>query len=144
MFALGLVTQINYSVIIHHAYNIHRSVVILETITGNTHDIKIVSSQLIHDPVVQCWCREIIGNLPKAWSARTFRDKVSEKLRSEGIVIQACKIGLSTATYFLHELGMELVTPKKGIYKNGHERPDTVIARKEYTANLNVFKVSEV
>ncbi len=42
---------------------------------------------LIHDSVVQRWCREIIGDLPKAWSAKTFRDKISEKLRSEGIVM---------------------------------------------------------
>ena len=39
---------------------------------------------------------------------------------------------------------MELVTPQKGIYKDGHERPDTVIARKEYTAKLSVFKDREV
>jgi hypothetical protein len=58
--------------------------------------------------------------------------------------MQACEIGRSTATYFLHELGMELVTPKKGIYKDGHERPDTVIARKEYTAKLNAYKDREV
>ncbi len=47
--------------------------------------------------------------------------------------MEGCKIGRSTATYYLHELGMELVCPKKGIYKNGHERPDTVLARKLYT-----------
>ena len=46
MFALGLVTWINYSVIIHHVYTVHHSVGILETITGNTHDIKIVSSHV--------------------------------------------------------------------------------------------------
>jgi hypothetical protein len=39
---------------------------------------------------------------------------------------------------------MELVNPKKGIYKDGHERPDTVILRKEYTAKLSAFKDREV
>ncbi len=34
-------------------YNIHLSVVILETITGNTHDIKIVSSQTPNLDIVQ-------------------------------------------------------------------------------------------
>ena len=47
-------------------------------------------------------------------------------------------------TPFPDELGMELVTPKNGIYKDGHERPDTVLARKEYTAKLNQFKDREV
>ncbi len=99
-------------------------------------------TSLTHDPVVQCWCREIIGDLPKAWSARTFRDKVSEKFLSGGIGARI--IGRCTATYFLHELGMELFSPKKKIYKDGHERPDTVVARKEYIAKLNVFKDREI
>jgi hypothetical protein len=43
--------------------------------------------------------------------------------------VEGCKIGRSTATYYLHEQGMELVCPKKGIYKDGHERPDAVQAR---------------
>jgi hypothetical protein len=33
----------------------------------------------IHDPVVKRWCAEIISEIPHAWSARTFRDKVSNK-----------------------------------------------------------------
>ena len=35
MFALGLVTYINYLVIIHNVYTVHRSVDILDTVTGN-------------------------------------------------------------------------------------------------------------
>jgi hypothetical protein len=85
---------------------------------------------LIHDPVVKRWCAEIvISAMPNAWSARTFRDKVSNTLFTEGLIVEGCKIGRSTATYYLDELGMELVCPKKGIYKDGHERPDTVQAR---------------
>jgi hypothetical protein len=47
--------------------------------------------------------------------------------------------------YYLHDLfvGMELVCPKKGIYKDGHERPDTVQARKVYTERLSTFKGRE-
>jgi len=98
---------------------------------------------LIHDPVVKRWCAEIISAMPNAWSARTFRDKVSMKLFTEGLIVEGCKIGRSTATYYLHELGMELVCPKKGIYKDGHERPDTVLARKLYTERLNTYKDRE-
>ncbi len=98
---------------------------------------------LIHDPVVKRWCAEVISAMPNAWSARTFRDKVSIKLFTEGLIVEGCKIGRSTATYYLHELGMELVCPKKGIYKDGHERPDTVEARKLYTARLNKYKDRE-
>ncbi len=53
------------------------------------------------------------------------------------------KIGRSTATYFLRELGMVLVRPKKGIYKDGHERPDTVVKRRHYTSVLDELKKRE-
>jgi hypothetical protein len=38
---------------------------------------------------------------------------------------------------------MVLVHPKKGIYKDGHERSDTVAYRKLYIAELNTFKSRE-
>jgi hypothetical protein len=38
---------------------------------------------------------------------------------------------------------MVLVHPKKGIYKDGHERADTVAYRKIYTSVLNEFKDRE-
>jgi hypothetical protein len=38
---------------------------------------------------------------------------------------------------------MVLVHPKKGIYKDGHERVDTVAYRKKYTYVLNAFKDRE-
>jgi hypothetical protein len=50
------------------------------------------------------------------------------------------KIGRCTATYYLRQLGMVLVHPKKGIYKDGHERADTVAYRKMCTSVLNEFK----
>ncbi len=97
----------------------------------------------IYDPVVQAWCREIIADFPNYFSARTFRDKISLKLGSNGYIRSNCKIGRSVATFYLHVLGMKLACPKKGIYKDGHERADTVEARKAYTAILNSFKDRE-
>ena len=38
---------------------------------------------------------------------------------------------------------MVLVHPKKGIYKDGHERADTVEYRKKYTCALKNFKQRE-
>jgi hypothetical protein len=35
---------------------------------------------------------------------------------------------------------MELVCPKKGVYKDGRERPDTVLARQTYTLKLHEFQ----
>jgi hypothetical protein len=73
---------------------------------------------LVHDPVVKRLCTDIIWNLSKSWSARAFRDKVSQKLHIEGILVEGTTIGRNTTTYFLHQLGMELVCPKKGVYKD--------------------------
>jgi hypothetical protein len=39
---------------------------------------------------------------------------------------------------------MVLVHPQKGIYKDGHERPDTVAYRKFFITELKTFKSREV
>jgi hypothetical protein len=44
---------------------------------------------------------------------------------------------------FLRQLGVVLTKPKKGIYKDGHERTDTVQNRKMYTAMINELKHRE-
>jgi hypothetical protein len=104
---------------------------------------KCKGNSLIHNPNVKRYCLEIIGELGKTWSARTFRDKISAKLYSLGYLHDNKKIGRSTATYFLRQLGMVLIKPKKGIYKDGHERADTVQNRIIYTAMMNEFKHRE-
>jgi hypothetical protein len=48
-------------------------------------------------------------------------------------------IGRETTTYWLHILGYTLACPKKGVYKDGHERPDVVEYRKAYTSILHSF-----
>jgi hypothetical protein len=90
----------------------------------------------IRDPLVRLWCYELIGRLGKVWSARTFRDEISIKLYAEGILKEGAKIGRDVASYYLRELGMCLVCPKKGIYKDGREHEDTVIHRKIYASVL--------
>ncbi len=77
---------------------------------------------------------------PGYFSARTFRDKISVKLSNNGYIKYNSQIGRSIATFYLHQLGLHLAHPQKGIYKDGHERPDTVAARKVYTTILNSFK----
>jgi hypothetical protein len=100
----------------------------------------------IHDPDVQRWAKVVIQSIGKggrSWSARTFRDKMSVRLQAAGLVTPGKKIGRSTTTYYLHILGLHLACPKKGIYKDGHERVDTVAARKVYTAKLRSFRDRE-
>ncbi len=66
------------------------------------------------------------------------------KLYESGFLKAGTKIGRTTATYYLRTIGMVLVHPKKGIYKDGHERPDTIFFyRKKYTAVLKVFQLRE-
>ncbi len=93
-----------------------------------------------HDPIVRhYYCFDISGHLGQTWSARTFRDKISNKLYDTGYLKEGSKIGRCTAIYYLRQLGMVSVHPKKGIYKDGHERADTVAYRKTYTIVLNKF-----
>jgi hypothetical protein len=99
---------------------------------------------IIHDTGVQNLCRETIAqDLPLAWSARQFREKISCVLCTFGYIADGSMIGRDTATYWLHILGYTLACPKKGIYKDGHERRDVVVYRKEYTATLLSYKNRE-
>lgn len=42
------------------------------------------------------------------------------------------KVSIETARKWLHKLGFEVLTPKKGIFIDGHEHPDVVTHRKEF------------
>jgi hypothetical protein len=73
-----------------------------------------------------------------------FQGQGIQVLYANGYLKEGSKIGRSTATYYLRQLGiMVLVHPKKGIYKDGHERADTVAYRKIYTSVLNELKHRE-
>ena len=92
----------------------------------------------IHDAEFRATCRSVIAGLEtdlhsKEWSARDFRLALIKRLTEDG-TLSANGRGISTATvcFYLRYLGMVLVEPKKGIYKDGHERPDVVEYRKEY------------
>ncbi len=67
---------------------------------------KCKGTSLIHDPQVRHFCFDIIARLGPTWSARMFRDKISAKLYSVGMLKEGRKIGRSTATFYLRELGM--------------------------------------
>ncbi len=45
-------------------------------------------------------------------------------------------VSLSTAVRWLHHLGFEVLTPKKGVFVDGHERPDVVAHRNEFLRKL--------
>jgi hypothetical protein len=78
----------------------------------------------------------VIGGLPKVakrWSAKLFQKKISAELKKRGLLSLGKKaIGNTTTCEWLRQLGMELVDEKKGIYKDGHERPDVIAARIAY------------
>ena len=46
------------------------------------------------------------------------------------------KIGLETARKWLHHLGFEVLTAKKGIFIDGHERDDVVESRKLFLRKM--------
>ena len=45
------------------------------------------------------------------------------------------KVGLETARLWLHHLGFEVLTARKGIFIDGHERPDVIETRKLFLRN---------
>ena len=46
------------------------------------------------------------------------------------------KIGLETARLWLHHLGFEVLTVRKGIFIDGHERPDVIESRKLFLRKM--------
>lgn len=46
------------------------------------------------------------------------------------------RIGLETARKWLHVLGFEFITPKKGSFVDGHEREDVVVYRKKFLRKM--------
>ena len=46
------------------------------------------------------------------------------------------KISVETARKWMHELGFEVVTKKKGTFVNGHERDDVVEYRKKFLRRM--------
>ena len=45
-------------------------------------------------------------------------------------------VSLSTLLRWLYQLGFEVLTPKKGVSIDGHERPDVVAHRKKFLRKL--------
>jgi len=46
------------------------------------------------------------------------------------------KVSVETARTWLHHLGFEVLTPKKGIFIDGHERPDVVASRETFLRKM--------
>jgi hypothetical protein len=78
----------------------------------------------IFDVAFQGRCRRVITALEKLheskeWSARDFRSALMKDMREDGTLAQDKGISTKTVCFFLRYLDMELVEPKKGIYKDG-------------------------
>jgi len=46
------------------------------------------------------------------------------------------KISVETAWKWLHKMGFEVLQARKGIFNNGHERPDVVASHKEFLRRM--------
>ena len=89
---------------------------------------------LIYDEDIKKLCRDVIkSTLETRFSAKQFQEAVSKELCGRGLLRKGrTKIGNSTATFWLSQLGMVLINEKIGIYKDGHERKDVVEFRERY------------
>lgn len=89
------------------------------------------------------------GGVPsELWqfSVKDFRRYVNTTYASQLKVLKrtghrtektAGKIGWETARRWLHELGFEVKTSRSGLYVDGHEREDVVMARNEYVSKMS-------
>ena len=77
----------------------------------------------IFDEGFQAKCRAVIADLPSEWSARDFRQNLLDKLHTDGTLPATHGISGETISFHLRFLGMELIKPAKGIYKDGESQP---------------------
>ena len=88
-------------------------------------------------------CRKGQANM----TVKDFMDYLNETLlpsmaEDEALPKTVC---MTTARKFLHELGFERTdTTRKGVYRDGHERPDVVESRKHYIARLHDLEKAQV
>ena len=94
------------------------------------------SESLIDDPDVR---RELLiilrGQRPELIEARSFVRWISEQLHcvEDLALLQPVQISERTARRWLHLLGFRMSQRKQGTYIDGHERPDVVSYRAEYS-----------
>jgi len=93
-------------------------------------------SSLIYDEDVQQLCRRAIQALPARWTAAGFRTAVSTQLARKGYTKPGAKISRKSTSFWLAQLGCVRVSEKKGLYKDGHERPDVVEYRERYVTEF--------
>ena len=46
------------------------------------------------------------------------------------------KVSVETSRKWPHEMGFEVLSPKKGIFIDGHEQPDVVASREEFLRKM--------
>jgi len=70
---------------------------------------------------------------------------VNEHLLANETLEPGCprKISVETARHWLHELGFEVLTAKKGCFVDGHEREDVVKSRSEFLKMIGLGFLNE-
>lgn len=97
----------------------------------------IKATSLIYDEDVASHCRRYLkSQVNDAITGNSFANWVKDKLHVEAQLPNPISICERTAIRWLHHLGMDYLKYAKGLYIDGHERPDVVLYRDAFLQRM--------
>lgn len=97
----------------------------------------IKSKSLIYEEDIAGHCRRFLkAQISDSLTARSFANWVIDKLHLVADLPRQLSISESTAIRWMHHLGMDYIRYSKGLYIDGHERPDVIAYRDAFLERM--------
>jgi hypothetical protein len=97
----------------------------------------IKSKSLIYEEDIAGHCRRFLkAQISDSLTARSFANWVNDKLHLVADLPRQLSISESTAIRWMHHLGMDYIRYSKGLYIDGHERPDVIAYRDAFLERM--------
>ena len=97
----------------------------------------IKSKSLIYEEDIAGHCRRFLkAQIFDSLTARSFANWVTDKLHLVADLPRQLSISESTAIRWMHHLGMDYIRYSKGLYIDGHERPDVIAYRDAFLERM--------
>ena len=97
----------------------------------------IKSKSLIYEEDIARQCRQFLkSQISDSLTARLFANWVNDNLHLVADIPRQLNISESTAIRWMHHLGMDYLRYSKGLYIDGHERPDVIAYRDAFLQRM--------
>ena len=109
-----------------------------QTLPDHSQGKHIKTKSLIFDEDIASKCRQFLKKeINDAITGQSFAHWINNNLHIEADLPRPVQISSKTAVRWLHSLGMNYVKYSKGLYIDGHERPDVVSYRDAFLERMS-------